>query len=246
MKPLRQPAPHLPLARVIAVVGCDGSGKSTLTADLFERLRRERPTELIYLGQSSGNILDWVRGLPLVGPAIGRYLLRKSERTHAKDSKSASPDTLTALVIYLLSCWRRHKFRRMLALNRRGVVVITDRYPQAEVSGFYFDGPGLKVTADANGFVRWLAARELRLYQRMTARVPALLIRLNIDADTAHARKPDHKLAMLHEKASVIPTLSFNGAHILDLDGRSPYPEVLQAASTAARAAIGPVTPGKS
>src|SRR3546814_16894261 len=127
----------------------------------------------------------------LIGPAFGRYLLRKAERAHAKDSKTAAPDMPTAIVIHLLSRWRRHKFRRMLALNRRGVVVITDRYPQAEVPGFYFDGPGLTVTAASKGLVRWLATRELRLYQRMASQVPALLIRLNIDADTAHARKPD-------------------------------------------------------
>src|SRR3546814_20445789 len=72
----------------------------------------------------------------------------------------------------------------------------------------------------------------------MASQVPALLIRLNIDADTAHARKPDHKLAMLRDKVRVIPTLNFNGANILDLDGRDPYPQVLQAALTAARAVI--------
>lgn len=230
--------PRPPLAGVIAVVGCDGSGKSTLTADLYTHLHGERPTELLYLGQSSGNIADWIRGLPLIGPAFGRYLVRKAERAHTKDKKAASPDIPTAVVIHLLSRWRQHKFRRMLALSRRGVVVITDRYPQAEVPGFYFDGPGLSASAATTGFVRWLAARELRLYQRMASHVPTLVIRLNIDADTAHARKPDHKLAMLHDKVNVIPTLTFNGSHILDLDGRDPYPQVLQAALTAARAAI--------
>lgn len=227
-----------PLAGVIAVVGCDGSGKSTLTADLFAQLRDEQPTELLYLGQSSGNIADWIRGLPLIGAAFGRYLVRKAERAHAKDKTSASPDIPTALVIHLLSRWRRHKFRRMLALDRRGVLVIADRYPQAEAPGFYFDGPGLTANGAKNPFVRWLAARELRLYQRMADHVPALVIRLNIDAETAHARKPDHKLSMLQDKVTVIPTLHFNSARILDLNGCDPYPQVLQAALSAARAAI--------
>jgi len=229
--------PQRPLAGVIAVVGCDGSGKSTLTADLLGHLRNERQTELLYLGQSSGNILDWVRGLPLIGQPIGHYLVRRSERAHAKEDTRSAPDILTALVIYLLSRWRHHKFQRMLALHRRSVVVITDRYPQSEMPGFYFDGPGLSV-AGTGGMVRWLATRELRLYRRMASHVPALVIRLDIDADTAHARKPDHKLAMLRDKARVIPTLGFNGAPILDLDARAPYPEVLQAALAAASAAL--------
>lgn len=230
--------PRPPLAGVIAVVGCDGSGKSTLTADLFTHLRDEQSTELLYLGQSSGNIADWIRSLPLIGPAFGRYLVRKAERAHDKDKKTASPDVPTALVIHLLSRWRNHKFHRMLALNRRGVVVIADRYPQAEVPGFYFDGPGLAAGTVRGTVVRWLAARELRLYQRMASHVPALVIRLNIDADTAHARKPDHKLSMLQDKVTVIPALNFNGARIVDLDGCDPYPQVLHAALGAARTAI--------
>jgi thymidylate kinase len=226
------------LANVIAIVGCDGAGKSTLAADLLARLRDEYPVELLYLGQDSGNILRWILGVPLIGPAVGRYLLRKSARAHPEENKPASPDALTALVIYVLSRWRRHKFRRMLALDRRGIAVIADRYPQAEVPGFHFDGPGLAVAGATEGLVGWLAARETRLYQTMADHVPALLIRLNVDAETAHVRKPDHKLPMLRDKARVIPTLTFNGARIVDLDARAPYPQVLEAALAAARTAI--------
>ncbi|MDG2004449.1 MAG: nucleoside triphosphate hydrolase [Novosphingobium sp.] len=239
MNSSEQEAPGAATGAIIAVVGCDGSGKSTLTADLFARLSKMRKTEIVYLGQSSGNILLWIQGLPLIGNAIGRYLLRRSTRVHTKEDKATSQDFTTALVIYLLSRWRRHKFKRMVALARRGVIVIADRYPQAEVPGFYFDGTGLTATEDTRGIVRWLAAREFRLYRKMASHLPALLIRLNIDAETAHARKPDHKLSMLQKKVSVIPTLNFNGAQILDLDGRTAYPQVLEAALTRAYSAIG-------
>jgi thymidylate kinase len=235
---VKSPHQPLPLANVIAVVGSDGSGKSTLTADLTAQLGKDRAAELIYLGQSSGNILDGIRRLPLIGAAIGRYLVRRSERAHADESKKADPDIPTAMVIHLLSRWRYYKFRRVLALDRRGIIVIADRYPQAEVPGFYFDGPGLAATSATKGIVRWLAARELRLYRQMARHVPALVIRLNVDADTAFARKPDHKYSMLEDKVRVIPTLTFHGAHMLDLDGRASYPDVLETALVAARAAL--------
>ena len=220
---------------IIAVVGCDGSGKSTLTADLIKELSKKRPVQWLYLGQSSGNIADWIRSLPLIGPAFGRYLVRKAERAHSQEA--SQPDTLTAIVIFLLSLWRAYKFRRVLRLARRGLLVITDRYPQAEVPGFYFDGTGLNDKNAQTWLARLLLKREKRLYTWMASHRPTLLIRLNIDAETAHARKPDHKLAMLREKVRVIPNLQFNGASILDLNGRDPYPQVLAAALTAINSA---------
>ena len=228
--------PRALLADVVAVIGCDGSGKSTLTADLVSRLGDGRPIKLLYLGQSSGNIGRWISGLPLIGASVGRYLVRKAARAHSKES--TAPDAATTLAIYLLSQWRAHKFRRMLALCRRGVVVITDRYPQAEVPGFYFDGPGLGAVNAEGWLARKLAARELRLYQWMASHVPVLVVRLNIDADTAQARKPDHKLSMLRDKVAVIPGLRFNDARILDLDGRKPYAQVLDEALNAVSVAI--------
>jgi len=224
------------LTRVIAVIGCDGSGKSTLSADLLTHLRSQGPAALIYLGQSSGNIAERIRSLPLIGAPFGRYLVRKAERAHSK--KTTAPDAITTLVIFLLSLWRAHKFRRMLALCRDGKVVITDRYPQAQTPGFYFDGPGLGAVNAQSWLARKLAAREQRLYQWMADHVPALVIRINIDADTAHSRKPDHKLAMLRDKVNVIPTLHFNDAHILELDGRDAYAQVLDAALAAISATL--------
>jgi thymidylate kinase len=217
-----------PLKNVIAVVGCDGSGKSTLTTDLITHLAQQRQVEWLYLGQSSGNIGEWIKNLPIIGASFGRYLVRKAERAHSKEAPS--PDTLTALVIFLLSVWRAHKFRRMLKLSRRGVLVIADRYPQAEVPGFHFDGQGLNSDNAQSWLARQLLKQETRLYQWMASHIPTLLIRLNIDAETAHARKPDHKLSMLQDKVRVIPTLHFNGAPILDLNGRDPYHQVLDAA----------------
>jgi hypothetical protein len=207
-----------------------------LSEDLINHLRKEGPVEWLYLGQSSGNIARWIKSRPLIGPPLGRYLVGKADSAHSKKTKT--PDTATTLVIYILSQWRAHKFRRMLKLNRRGVLVITDRYPQAEVPGFHFDGPGLGAVNAESWLGRKLAASEQRLYQRMASHLPALLIRLNIDADTAHARKPDHKLSMLRDKVAVIPNLHFNGARILDLDGRDPYEQVLDTALSTASAAL--------
>lgn len=68
--------------RVIAIVGCDGSGKSTLTASTVNELAARMPTEHIYLGQSSGRIGEWISQLPVIGAPFGRYLRSKAAHVH--------------------------------------------------------------------------------------------------------------------------------------------------------------------
>ncbi|WP_410014619.1 hypothetical protein [Sodalis sp. C49] len=231
-----RPTTHHPPVRVIAITGCDGSGKSTLAASLVSHLSEQSSPELLYLGQSSGRIGEWIGSLPIIGATFGRYLLAKSERVHARPS--TPPGNATTLVIYLLSCWRTYKFRRMLAKCRQGRLLITDRYPQAEVAGFRVDGPQLAKTVGGNFWVRALRKREQKLYQWMASYPPLLLIRLDIDEQTAHSRKPDHRLSALREKIRVIPSLTFNGATILDLDGRQPAAKILEESLRAIRATL--------
>lgn len=217
-----------PLAGVVAVIGCDGTGKSTLTTDLMSHLHDIGPIQRRYLGLVSGEMGDKIKRLPLIGPRLEHYLAGKARR--AQDMRQKLPGNTTAVVMYLLSLWRAHQFRRLVALSRRGVLVITDRYPQAEIPGFHYDGPGLTGTPTQSWLIRKLAAREVKLYQWMASHVPALVIRLNIDVGTAHARKPDHPLSELQDKIAVVPRLRFNGANILDLDACEPYAQVLDAA----------------
>lgn len=191
--------------------------------------------EQLYLGQSSGRIGEWIRELPLIGAPLGHYLTRKSDRVH--DRPKQAPGGVTALAIYLLSRWRAHKYRRMLRISATGTLVVTDRYPQAEIPGFLFDGAELAKTEGGSWWVRWLRAREQKLYAWMATGVPMLVIRLNVDEATAHARKPDHKLSSLRAKIANIPLLTFQGATILDLDGRDDPGQVLDASLRAIRAA---------
>lgn len=222
--------------RVVAVVGCDGTGKSTLTIDLLANLRSRGPVERRYLGLVSGEMGDRIKLLPVIGIRLERYLAGKAMR--ALDMEKKLPGAGTALVMYGFSLWRAAQLRRVMRLARRGVLVITDRYPQAEIPGFHYDGPGLTAHRTDNWLVHKLALREQNMYEWMARQQPALVIRLDIDADTAHARKLDHSLAELRDKIAVTSRLRFNGARVVDLDARAPYSQVLAAALQAIATAI--------
>lgn len=223
-----------PLSEVIAIVGCDGSGKSRLTNDLLAHLQKTGPVERRYLGLVSGESGDKIKELPLIGVQLERYLASRAHR--AQDMKQKEPGPFTASVMHLLSWWRMGQLRRVMRLSQAGVQVIVDRFPQDEIPGFRYDGPGFAVSSTHGWFKRRLVRQEWRLYKRMAKQRPALVIRLNVDAETAHARKPDHQLAELRDKSSVMPRLKFNGARICELDARLDYEQVLEAAIAAVQA----------
>ncbi len=223
------------LAPLIAVVGCDGSGKSTLAADLLDHVRQTRPADTGYLGLGSGAMGNRIKAWPLVGPLIESRLSKKADQ--ARDKSARIPGLLTALVIYRFSLKRRARFERVMALRRRGTTVVTDRYPQTEVPGFY-DGPGLSAARAEGWLISKLAAKEAAIYAEMASHVPTLVIRLNIDAATALARKPDHAAALIERKVAVTPLLTFNGAPMVDLDATMDYAEELALAKASVDQAL--------
>jgi thymidylate kinase len=229
------------LCGLVAVVGCDGTGKSTITHDLVKHLRAFGPVERRYLGLISGEQGAKIKELPIIGPRLERRLAAKADK--AQDTKNKLPGVFGSLIMYGFSLWRARHLKRVWRLANSGVLVISDRYPQAEVTGFRYDGPGLGVNRSKNWLVRKLAVREQRLYERMAQYKPTLIIRLDIDLATAYARKPDHSVAELNDKIAIMSKLQYNDSTIVDLDSRAPYTDVLARAMSAIR---GSATAGES
>jgi hypothetical protein len=228
-------APPTPLKGVFAVVGCDGTGKTMLTHDLRTRLNASAPTKRRYLGLVSGEMGDKIKELPFIGVRLENNLHRKANR--ALDMEKKLPGTGTALIMYLFSLWRALLLLRVRRLSRRGVRVITDRYPQAQIPGFHYDGPGLTELRTSNWLVRKLAQGEQTIYEWMAAQQPTLVIRLTIDETTAHARKLDHDIEELRDKIAVMPRLDYNGAPVHEIDAAIPYQQVLENALQAIKQA---------
>ena len=221
------------LAPLIAIVGSDGAGKSTVVASLLPWLRAYRPVAICHLGKQSGSVGRAIARLPIIGKGADRKITSKA--SGARDD--AGPGAFTALVIYLLSMRRVRRFRRMLAIRRRGVAVLADRYPQIEVPG-PMDGPGLFAAAPTSAVARMLGKRERMYYDWMAGYRPDLVIRLNVDLATAVARKPDHRYTSLKTKVEAVPRLLFNGARIVDIDSTQPLAEVLEQAKRAISTAL--------
>jgi len=232
-------APTLP--PLIALVGCDGSGKSTVGEELLAWINKDYgPAAVAHLGKQQGNAGRSARSLPLIGNWLGRLIKRKASVVHKNRTVDKAPNTLAAIVMHAFTLRRLRRYRRMMALRRKGIIVIADRYPQLDTHSAP-DSPDMTVTAQGSRFVRRLAQREQSAFEWMTGYVPDLVIRLNVDLDTAFARKPDHRRESLARKISVLPQLTYSGAPIVEIDASQPLDQVL----AAAKAAVTPTLTGR-
>ncbi|XVJ64496.1 MAG: hypothetical protein HEQ22_12745 [Sphingopyxis sp.] len=227
-------APEGPLAPLIAVVGSDGSGKSTLSADLLAHVQQTRRAESGYLGLGSGEQGRRIGRWPIVGPPLHRFLDGIADRL--REPGEPIPGMLAARYALNKSRKRRAKFDALVARRGAGITIVTDRYPQLEVPGLH-DGPILAGRATTPRLAA-MQAQERALYAEMAAYVPTLVIRLHVDVDTVMARKPDHDRALIMRKVATVPLLTFNGAPIVDIDATIPYEDELALAVAAVDRAL--------
>ncbi|MFQ5534380.1 MAG: hypothetical protein ACE5EM_06120 [Sphingomonadales bacterium] len=221
---------------LIALIGADGSGKSTLAEMLAKTIARRRKAQNCYLGLGSADIRDKIADMGAAGKWLASLMVRRADQ--ARDKKQKIPGPMTAIVMYALSRKRLARFKAARRLRDEGYAVITDRYPQMEVPGIY-DGPLLSA-ARAEGFiVSRLAAAERRLYDRMVAARPDLVVKLKIDPETALSRKPDHRRHDIEIKVAVTEKLTFNDAPMVEVDASRPLDAVFAEVKRLVSPAVG-------
>jgi len=138
--------------------------------------------------------------------------------------------------MFAASMRRVVRFAKMSFFHSLGRTILTDRYPQI-VQPRAMDGPLLTGRNFSDSGAKMLMHLEFWLYKKMTAVRPDVVLRLNVDLETAAMRKPDHRTSSLEKKIQIVPKLSFNGAPIVDLDSREPIEKVLEQS----RAVVGAV-----
>ena len=226
------PVKHAEHTPMIAIIGCDGSGKSTVSEQVIDYASKYGPVALTHLGKQAGNVGRALSALPLIGWWFKWLISRKVKTVNKSHAKNKTPGIFPALVMYAFTIRRVRRFRRMLVLRELGNIIITDRFPQLDYPKS-FDGPELVVDAQGNFIVRWLARREYAAFEWMTSYKPNVVIRLNVDIDTAMARKPDHDREALMKKIAITPHLKFQGVPIIDIDTTQPLEQVVAEANTA-------------
>ena len=222
---------------MIAIVGCDGSGKSTVGEQVLACAEEFAPSVLVHVGKQAGNFSRSLFAVPVIGGLIKSLFGKQAVKTRSRREKNKNPSFLTSLAKYIFTVRRVRRFRRMLVLREKGLIVITDRFPQLDLPKS-FDGPQLNVHAESGFMVHWFARREQADFEWMTSHIPDLVIRLNVDIDTAMERKPDHNRESLSKKIDIMPKLTYQGAPIVDIDTSQPLEKVVAEATVALSALL--------
>jgi thymidylate kinase len=177
---------------LIAFVGGDGAGKSTAAHAIADWLSGPFEVTRIHLGKPPPSLTTIViKGPMYVMRAMG--LLRATRvPAHVLRESHAHPG-LPWVVWHVLTARDRWRcYRRATRAVLRGSIVVSDRFPLAEVRTM--DGQKTDWLAEHEGSgaaVRWLASLERRYYEAFTR--PDALIVLRVDPDVAVERKRDEE-----------------------------------------------------
>jgi hypothetical protein len=214
---------------VVAVIGIDGSGKSTIVTTVRAWLGQEIDVVPIYFGTGGGrpSLLLWP--FKLLVPLITLFLKTKPKgASHGKIS-DRPPGLLYSL---LLTVWATvvaiEKRSKLSAAHRgasRGLLVLTDRYPQNEIPGFN-EGP---LMSRLTSVPLWLRRFEARAYSLAHRLPPDLVIKLIVTPETAARREPDMDPAVMRTRIAAVPRLAFPGARVVCIDAEQPLAEVMRA-----------------
>jgi Thymidylate kinase len=189
--------------RILALVGSDGAGKSTLSRDLVNWLSYKIECHYFYLGKRPF-IISYGRKI---------FSLLKYARYIKK---------ITGNYFYILLIRKKiNMLKHAKLLSQNNSLVICDRFPQKDIKGF-FDGPKLQ-----SGKLTWLSKLEMKLFSILQQTAPDVVFRLNVAPVIAAQRKLGHDAIMIEQKCRHVSLLSFGNAKLIDVDASKNYEQVL-------------------
>lgn len=214
--PLRRTSPRGGV--VIVILGSDGSGKSSLLKEMVAWLGVKLDVIPIYFGSGDGP--GSLYRLPLQGlrraAEAGISLFRPAPTGSSQRSGPTPRSPLRAAGLLpwalTLSLEKRSKLRRMIRARNRGMIVVCDRFPQADCPGFN-DGPLLHHLRDS----RWRVCRILSAWEEVPYREagldpPDLVIKLFASPEVVAGRRPEMTLADIQRRIDAVRGLSFPGS----------------------------------
>ena len=208
----------------LALVGGDGSGKSSAVEMLETLLARDLDSELIHLGKpersTTTRVVKW-----LMARARNRGLLSTTRLGPTEDVSSIPFPGYGFLVWHLLTARDRYRtYMRGRRLAASGVVVISDRFPLSSIRSM--DAPRTRSVqgVERRRLARWLIARETAFYERIGG--PDLLLVLKVDPDVAVRRRAEQDPEFVRTRANEVWQTNWDIPNCVVIDANEPIADV--------------------
>ncbi len=190
---------------MIAIVGGDGSGKTTAINGLFKWLSEEFEIKKIHMGKPKWSLTTiLIRGLLKIGRSLGLYPFIKEGSEYSINTESPSFPGYPWLIREVCTArdrCRTYTLARRFATN--GGLVLCDRFPIPAIK--IMDGPQVeRVTRGikSNRLITYLARVEEKYYKQMM--LPDLLIALRVDPEISVQRKTDESAESVRARAGEV------------------------------------------
>jgi thymidylate kinase len=224
--------PHKRLAgggALIAVVGGDGAGKSSVVDGLCSWLGQHFATATVHLGKPPRSMISIMYKCVIVAVRnvfSGFQNAARPPPSLGVDQSAASPGT-PRLIWHVL--WARDRLRAYRRAHRhvsRGVLVVTDRFPLRQIK--MMDGPITDLATEATEgrpVLARLARWEHAYYKHFE--YPDVLVVLRIDPDVAVARRRDEEEDFVRTRCTEVWRADWSGTPAVVVDAGRSKSEVL-------------------
>jgi thymidylate kinase len=213
---------------VIALVGSDGAGKSTVVAEITRWLASKTDIVPLYFGSGDGPVSPWRRALLSARPARRRNPALPPGAQGGPRPRRRLQELYGTLWALAIACEKRQRLRQARHARNQGQIVICDRFPQCQIPGTT-DGPLLdRWSSHSNRLLSSLARWERSVYHAAEAGPPDLVLKLQVTPTAAAARKPKVNPGYLAKRAEVIRALRYPpGTRVVEIDADQPMSQVL-------------------
>jgi thymidylate kinase len=213
---------------IIALVGGDGSGKTTVVEGLYSWLSKNCKTKKVHMGKPSRSLSTYILDCLL---KIGSILKKLFKGNHVVKSGSHTK-TFTLLDYprmfrYVLAARDRYKnYVKVRKFTRNGGIVVCDRYPLPYIK--LMDGPisgQMKYIKHDNTIVKMCENIVKNYHQKI--KPPEFLIVLNVDPHIAAMRKINEEEEYVRKRTQEIWNLDWQNTNAHVIDASLPISEVL-------------------
>ncbi|HUQ96056.1 MAG TPA: hypothetical protein VM010_00220 [Chitinophagaceae bacterium] len=219
---------------IVALIGADGSGKSTVIRNLQATFQKKLDVYTVYLGNGRIGTKSWTRKVLLYSKKMAAkpkpVVQTESVKMKKVTLRGFKANLFTCLQALVIAQERYKNLRRIQAAKKRGMLVLCDRFPQNQTPG-YNDGPLLHAFLTSPHFLyRLMAKREARIYAKAQSNPPDLVLKLVADPDVIKERKPSlASMQVLEKKVNGIKELTFTeSCRVVTINAMQPLDVVLR------------------